>query len=56
MFASEASARIKEDPSSEHLMMLPSSDTNMMATWLTEKVEFLGWDSLSSMPDKVIVC
>ncbi len=54
-FASEPTADSKEDPSFENLMALPSSDINMMATWLTEKVEFLGSDSLSSMPDKVRV-
>ena len=48
-------ANTSEDPSFEKLMTLPSSDINMMATWLTERVEFLGLDSLSSMPDKVIV-
>ena len=48
-----APADMDDDPSFKKLMTLPSSDISMMATWLTEKVQFLGLDLLSSMPDKV---
>ena len=49
-------ALTKEDPSDEDLRALPPDAIFKLAKWLTEKLEFLGWDSLSTMPDKVIFC
>ena len=50
------SATTKEDPSDEDLKVLPPDAIYKLANWLTEKLEFLGWDSMSSMPDKVTFC
>ena len=51
----ELPATMLVDPSYEDVRELPSEAIYELAIWLTAKVKFLGTDSLSSMPDKVIV-
>ena len=55
--AGDLPAITKEDPSDdEDVMEVPPGHANLLATWLTENVKFLGSDSISSLPDKVICC
>ena len=56
MLPGNVPAVMKEDPSHEDLMEVPPGHTSPLATWLTEKVKFLGSDLMSSLPDKVIFC